>query len=89
MRGRSAGIAAAGFLLAASLNAGWAWGGCDDPDPINCPPKPPCPPTCESATSVLSQSHGPKTHGAFGSRGRSAAWLVLTLRTVAGAMKAI
>jgi len=86
VNGNSARSLAIGILLAASLGSGWALAGCDDPNPTNCAPKPTCPPICLSASVVVS---GPQTPRAHRSQGKSKVWLVLTLRTIAGAMRAM
>ncbi len=89
MKGTSAMNLAAVVFLAASLGSGWAFAGCDDANPTNCPPKPTCPPTCDAAGIGVSATPTPKARRATRLPGGSGGWLVLTLRTVAGAIRAI
>lgn len=85
MNARRRTYVAAGVLVAA-LSAGGAWAACDDPNPTHCPP-PSCQ-GCELTRSTLAVSpvSGQKGHGA---RARRIAWLLLALRTVAGAARCV
>jgi len=89
MRGKRVERWVAGLVLAASLGTGWAFPGCDDPNPTNCPPKPPCPPTCESANVGASFSTARHQRPPRSARERNTAWLLMTLRNIAGGIRAI
>ena len=75
-------------LLVAVTGIG-AWAGCDDPNPMNCRPPVPCPPGCESASVGVGYSQPQKPLRAGWSKGRSAAWFLLTFRMVASAIRAM
>jgi len=90
VRGRHGAWLVIAAMVAVGMLATQAFAGCESDIPPSCPPKPTCPPTCQSANVGVGSVGATQVPGnpCRSPRKRIGIWTLINLRALAAAMSA-